>query len=868
MSIVLDKFIRVFFLSAILWAQFLNPIEAMQDEESELAATASVQVPSSTSQLAPQASEDESSEGTDSDDNKFINHLKIGLLQEGKTRADALAEGGDRLLGPIRLREGILLYVNQQPIKPPLWLNACLSDVDKEASQEIIERIKPAEGLQVIGGLGFLEQEGRTFVLYFGNGRYFLKDGVCEDRFGLKTVLNAMDPEKIKSLGSKLLSANTRHTHTKFDFALPAQRFPQEGFLASISAKKTGADYLISFTGAQVTLNKWIPIKDIPSTCAELFGFFRKDINPAWAWVDDLQPIDSDNPICVRLHEQLFDALRGKKRPWQLTKPIWDSIPGEDEPVAKYQFGKQSDQTLEGILDVLREHIEDYLKRDSKQPLKPAGLVKHLKRQVVYGYNDAGNEVAKWNAYTAIAFEANVKNGTEDATYVLNGGEWFKVDAAKNEDTSRFIDKLELKELKLPNIRIKESPPLKKQGSMKKQKPELEEEDDYIRRVVERSRGQFFLMDQREISATKDSRDLVEVCDILSQNKQLIHIKRGTHSSTLSHLFSQGEISGKSLMDRSFREKARKKFVRAQLSDRCRKAHAEVFPDADHKEVSKLFKTLNEALNTAFKEGQEDDRDALLSICAKVLGEKVITPARRKEFSDGLAEDRKIIELLIPDEFDPHEFTVVYAFTSSTAIVSKALSYFSRTNLEKRAKILQELGYTVKVKIIQEGNQKKLSEFSDFASQVPTPASRLGSLMAAAAASAIAPSDPASDMFVTSDEDEGKSCRHKRQRSSSSDEREGESSGSESFSAAANTTRAPQPRDTRRDDLGSPKSKKKCKGKGKAAASPRSSTPVVSQEDETDEDMAMAIADSMRVTPQDGAATSASAAERESEGIL
>lgn len=45
----------------------------------------------------------------------------------------------------------------------------------------------------------------------------------------------------------------------------------------------------------------------------------------------------------------------------------------------------------------------------------------------------------------------------------------------------------------------------------------------------------------------------IEVCDVLSKNGELIHVKRHNGSATLSHLFNQGLVSGELIReDRSF----------------------------------------------------------------------------------------------------------------------------------------------------------------------------------------------------------------------------------------------------------------------------------------------------------------------------
>ena len=57
---------------------------------------------------------------------------------------------------------------------------------------------------------------------------------------------------------------------------------------------------------------------------------------------------------------------------------------------------------------------------------------------------------------------------------------------------------------------------------------------------------------------TKTGPDKMEICDILTQDGGLIHVKHRGSSSTLSHLFTQGVNSAERLLlDQDFRTRAR-----------------------------------------------------------------------------------------------------------------------------------------------------------------------------------------------------------------------------------------------------------------------------------------------------------------------
>lgn len=49
--------------------------------------------------------------------------------------------------------------------------------------------------------------QSRTLAVVFGHGRYLLNDGVVEERFGLKVVLNTVNPENLRSIDKTTLGS-------------------------------------------------------------------------------------------------------------------------------------------------------------------------------------------------------------------------------------------------------------------------------------------------------------------------------------------------------------------------------------------------------------------------------------------------------------------------------------------------------------------------------------------------------------------------------------------------------------------------------------------------------------------------------------
>jgi uncharacterized protein (TIGR04141 family) len=72
-------------------------------------------------------------------------------------------------------------------------------------------------------------------------------------------------------------------------------------------------------------------------------------------------------------------------------------------------------------------------------------------------------------------------------------------------------------------------------------------EEGFSQRAWARNKSQLALLDQKLVQY--ENRGRVEICDLYSKQKQLIHVKRLSCSATLSHLFSQGTVSAELFRD-------------------------------------------------------------------------------------------------------------------------------------------------------------------------------------------------------------------------------------------------------------------------------------------------------------------------------
>ncbi|MEJ7569185.1 MAG: DUF6119 family protein [Gaiellaceae bacterium] len=146
-----------------------------------------------------------------------------------------------------------------------------------------------------------------------------------------------------------------------------------------------------------------------------------------------------------------------------------------------------------------------------------------------------GDAILQWPVYKTLVVEFE-RRGTR---YVLTGGDWFEVDPNYARETRSIVERHETGTLGLPGARLNES------------------EADYNKRACETVGARARLMDRKLFRATQ-SQDSIEFCDILLRPNKIVHVKRKSGSATLSHLFSQGAVSGELLhFDEGFRKLVR-----------------------------------------------------------------------------------------------------------------------------------------------------------------------------------------------------------------------------------------------------------------------------------------------------------------------
>lgn len=388
----------------------------------------------------------------------------------------------------------------------------------------------------------FIEVDGRRFAFAFGFGRHLLDPDAYEHDFGLKVVVNTVAPDRLMSVDARTFDELTMHTRRDVSqgsgfgvFGLDVTRDlvrsvtgpPQN---AELGARATGSDSLSLLSRAQVT--------ELPALCQKLqVAYASDDYKERFRWIDHLRRV-TDPSLIARLNERLVAAIRSAE--------LIDMHLAPPEPIAWARLDGFTYSTVDSDERDPDPRISTYL--DSLDELGEVELGDLKRDRVIAASAETDQPLDDWPVYRCIIYEVR----EDEVLYALSAGQWYRVDAAFAEEVIRFAAELPELAVELPEAR----------SGVR--------EEDYNAAAAEAAGA--ICLDQQLVATPTGDR--IELCDLLTRDRHLIHVKKRGSSSTLSHLFSQGLVAGELLVrEQSFRSSAR------ELVSRVNEQFAEVVPD-------------------------------------------------------------------------------------------------------------------------------------------------------------------------------------------------------------------------------------------------------------------------------------------------
>jgi uncharacterized protein (TIGR04141 family) len=135
-----------------------------------------------------------------------------------------------------------------------------------------------------------------NFIISFGMGRYLLREGVVEERFGLKVVLNSADRESFHSIDKTTLGSVPKHSREQMSRTVAPTEFRidiEQDLVSAVSAKSndarlgkilTGKDAL--YVSAPVDKDN---IAEFLRLCLERYR--SRDYKENFDWIDQIAEV-------------------------------------------------------------------------------------------------------------------------------------------------------------------------------------------------------------------------------------------------------------------------------------------------------------------------------------------------------------------------------------------------------------------------------------------------------------------------------------------------------------------------------------------------------------------------------------------------
>jgi len=416
------------------------------------------------------------------------------------------------------------LYVSPPNQGPPKWLKFVDTGIEDKL-KEITNRTNAAVLL--------IRRNGRIFAFTFGHGRHLLSEKALQPDFGLKAALNALQHDSLRSIDCFAIEEQTVHKRSQASRASGLEVFGVDvshDILRAVTGKPRRNLPLLAVSGTADTLaiSAHTDFKGLGPLSDLVVSLYRKrTYREHFAWVDNVRRI-TDPGLIAELDSALLEDLRSGDPKSYLAPPEpleWDSV---------HEFGYTHHRRVRDF----EMTLSHYLQNISDDSLS----IETLQHNKVFAYQDDGQQpTKKWSVYNCLVYESSHKG----RQYVLTAGEWFEVDRDFATGVDRVLRQVLSSNVALPDVQRQED------GS-------LETEPAYNRRVAQEDDSMALL--DRQSARCRGTSTGIEVCDLLSADRHLIHVKhRKGGSSSLSHLFAQGRMSGEALLrDEDFRQDARR----------------------------------------------------------------------------------------------------------------------------------------------------------------------------------------------------------------------------------------------------------------------------------------------------------------------
>lgn len=457
------------------------------------------------------------------------NKLSIFMIKSEFTEDKDIVEKCDNMF----FVDGVgIVYWDDSYINTPQWVTSFFVDTINT------EKIFTANARAVLLVRIPIGQNGaeKIFAVTMGYGKNMLKDNVTEERFGLKVILNTIQPDSLRRISKVNIGGNQKISNEQLpresgidDFGFDINR-DLVSHIAGVSNDEGYAKGVLA-GGAILTLTAEVDKTNIVNFLKKTYTKYGLNTyKDKFSWVDQIQAV-KDPRLIKRLDSKLIkDINASSDNVWMAAPEIinWEEVRG---------FKYKGQDVYDDIdIDLVKESFR-----------KPLSNMEQLKSKRIIAISSIDNsERYCWKASRCLHGELSVEEGI----FCINNGKWYQINNEFVEQIDQDYNSTSISSVKFDDFT----------GSYKS-------EGLYSKDFQKSHADSYIVMDAKNL-VYGGGRSKIELCDLLSKNKELIHIKRYSGSQAMSHLFSQAAVSAELVLsDSKFLDSVNKKISELSNND-------------------------------------------------------------------------------------------------------------------------------------------------------------------------------------------------------------------------------------------------------------------------------------------------------------
>lgn len=262
----------------------------------------------------------------------------------------------------------------------------------------------------------------------------------------------------------------------------------------------------------------------------------REDYVEDFGWIDDIQPV-TDPDLRRRLENEIIRVL-DEDDGGELTLAPPEIIDWERVSAFRYHFDRRQGPANAPVVHQ-EMRLNDYLTGLRAHGLDEDLTIEKLKARRIKAVDSEANTIHAWSVWACLVGEVEL----DDSTFVLDEGEFFYVRDDYIDDLDTYINGIPAAPIDLPA-----ATPTTAEGEYNES--------------AAKAHGYVLLDGSQRTIRIPGRTTAVEICDLLTPERDLVHVKRRFSSSNLSHLFAQGSVSAELLqMNSEFRQRAHERVV-------------------------------------------------------------------------------------------------------------------------------------------------------------------------------------------------------------------------------------------------------------------------------------------------------------------